>query len=37
MRAAIARASSTVAGGASSTLNAISGARAATSTAPAVG
>ena len=35
--AAIARASSSVAGGASSTLNATSGGRAATSTAPAVG
>ena len=37
IRAAIARASSSVAGGASSTLNATSGGRAATSTAPAVG
>ena len=36
IRAAISRASSTVAGGASSTLNAMSGGRAATSTAPAV-
>ena len=37
IRAAIARASSSVAGGASSTLKATSGGRAATSTAPAVG